>query len=233
MPRRTHWKRPRWNPLDSFEFNRPIATVTGLNLVYYGIVLLLLSMISFVAVFVFPPIIIFTIVGVIAGYLMLLAGPLFCLAVPSETGAKGLIIGAVGLQVIGIVLTVLQRSMANRLPITTAALGNLAAFLSSILFVMFMRKLASYIGRARPAIEGVLCDPARLFRLSHFRRVVRQRESARTIRVPVDHTCGIVLVCLRHVRQPDQFASSGASGRRRAEIRAQLSPTKGRRMRSP
>ncbi|MDG2220068.1 MAG: hypothetical protein P8L85_01725 [Rubripirellula sp.] len=79
------------------------------------------------------------------GSILMFVGPLFCLTVPAETNAKGLIITAVVLQIINIV--------AVLLPFAGVDLAGFDSFvqifsvLSSIFFVLFMRKLAIFIGR--------------------------------------------------------------------------------------
>ncbi len=129
--------------------NDPAAlsrTAFGLSLVYYGILLILLSIILFFALgFVFGLAAILAVPGFLIGSILMFVGPLFCLTVPAETNAKGLIITAVVLQIINIV--------AVLLPFAGVDLAGFDSFvqifsvLSSIFFVLFMRKLAIFIGR--------------------------------------------------------------------------------------
>ena len=130
-------------------------TLTGLNLVYYGIVIAFLSLISFVTMVIFPPLVFVSIIGVLFGYLTFLIGPLFCLAVPSETGAKSWIVGAVCFQLLGLGLTLVNGVMPGALPPIFRSAGSLAALISSILFMMFMRRLATYIGRGDLSAKAV------------------------------------------------------------------------------
>ena len=120
-------------------------TALGLSLVYYGIVLFLLSIILMFAAAFFAPVLIISIGGIIIGSVLMFVGPLLCLSVPAETNAKGLIIGTVVLQVINLGFPIL--------PTLGVELSGFQSFaqifgvLSAICFVLFMRRLAQFIGR--------------------------------------------------------------------------------------
>ena len=130
-----------WMMTDSAALSK---TALGLSLVYFGIVLFLFSIILTFGV-IFSPALIITIGGILIASIMMFMGPLFCLSVPAETNAKGLIIGTVVLQVINFTFAVL--------PAAGVELSGFESFtqifgvLSAICFVLFMRRLAQFIGR--------------------------------------------------------------------------------------
>jgi len=85
-------------------------------------------------------------IAMLVGYLLVLIGPLFCLAVPAESGSKGFIIGSV------------VCTLASLAPLATTWLGirftpfdssasSVISTLGAILFMLFLRKLSLYIGR--------------------------------------------------------------------------------------
>ncbi|MGB0596195.1 MAG: hypothetical protein ACPGLY_05870 [Rubripirellula sp.] len=129
--------------------NDPAAlsrTAFGLSLVYYGILLILLSIILFFALgFVFGLAAILAAPGFLIGSILMFVGPLFCLTVPAETNAKGLIITAVVLQIINIVAVLLQFAGVDLAGFDSFA--QIFSVLSAIFFVLFMRRLARYLGR--------------------------------------------------------------------------------------
>jgi hypothetical protein len=128
----------------------------GLLLVYTGICLMLLGLICVIAAFplaagvgnaALAPILLgAAVLMVVVGYILQIVGPLLCLAVPAESGSKGLIIGSVvcmllsifgmGLGWFGVQLTKIDPGLSS----PTGILG-------SILFMLFLRQLSLYIGR--------------------------------------------------------------------------------------
>lgn len=120
-------------------------TALGLSLVYYGIILSLLSTILTFAAFFIPFGLIITLSGFMIGSVMMFVGPIFCLSVPAETNAKGLIVGTVVLQLINFSATVL--------PAVGVDFGLFSPFaqmfgvLAAICFILFMRRLSQFIGR--------------------------------------------------------------------------------------
>ncbi len=133
-----------WSQIRSPELAK---TALGLALVYYGIVILLISMImAIVNVMVLPSIMI-SLVGMIAAAIMMFVGPLFCLSVPAETGAKGLIFTSVGLQFVNLLVAMNQLVFHAALPQGVSQLVQLSGVVGAALFVLFMRKLAKFIGR--------------------------------------------------------------------------------------
>ena len=140
-------------------------TRIGLSLVYFGILIVLLAVavltIGNVAAqyALYAPhatrmITLAGTAGLLIGGLMIFVGPFFCLAVPAATRARGLIIGSVVCQALFLVTVTLL--LVSFLPITLVTLGMvlaaplislIAIFLSNIFFVLFMRRLAIFIGR--------------------------------------------------------------------------------------
>lgn len=120
-------------------------TATGLSLVYYGIVLLLLSLLLTVGAAFVPFAMFFTLGGIIIASIMMFVGPLFCLSVPAETNAKGLIIGAVAFQLINLAFAVMPAAGIEVSGLESVA--QIFGLLSGICFVLFMRRLAQFIGR--------------------------------------------------------------------------------------
>lgn len=128
--------------------NQPVAlsnTALGLSLVYYGIVLFLFSLIlGMLAGFFLPVVALLALPGILIGPILMFVGPLFCLTVPAQTNAKGLIIATVVLQ--------LANYVAIFLPMFGFDFGEFQPFmqtlnlLSNICFLLFMRKLAMFIG---------------------------------------------------------------------------------------
>jgi hypothetical protein len=135
------------------------TTGIGLSLVYYGIIVMLLTVIfMFFSAFVVPA---FPTLGVsflvIPGILVLIcavvifAGQVTCLAVPSQTGAKVYIILAVVLQVLSIVQYALsfiaQRLPGLSLPQPIMTVFDVISSTHILFFVLFMRAIGKYLGR--------------------------------------------------------------------------------------
>ena len=129
-------------------------TATGLGLVYYGTLLMLLTYVVATAALVlmadarqvtFPMIVGGS--GVLVGGLLIFIGQILCVAVPSESGARALILGSVTLQVTGLLVT-LATSLAigadRRGP---GKLFGLFGVIAALLFIMFLKRLSHYIGR--------------------------------------------------------------------------------------
>ena len=94
-------------------------------------------------------------VGVLIGYLMMFVGPFRCLSAPAAARGRGLIIGSVVCQTLPVITVfgsfLLQISWLD-LPAPTRggpfeiAIAGLG-LASQILFVLFMRRIAAFIGR--------------------------------------------------------------------------------------
>ena len=81
-------------------------TAFGLSLVYYGIILLLLSIILMFGLSLAPFVLITALGGYMISSVLMFVGPIFCLSVPAGTNAKGLIIATVVLQLINFLVSV-------------------------------------------------------------------------------------------------------------------------------
>ena len=138
-------------------------TRIGLTLVYYGIVLVLLSILvlmfgGFVAGGagdgVFPFVIGAAAMGIVAACILMFAGPLVCLAVPSESGARGLIIGSVVFQLANLSYVIVLQFLPVEIPAAVDLVLSLLGLVGTVLFILFMKKLAEYIGRERLAARA-------------------------------------------------------------------------------
>jgi hypothetical protein len=139
------------------------TTGIGLSLVYYGIILILLTILGSVFSLPWfpsfgqsspPSFVVYSmLIGVplLIGCLLVFAGQIVCLFVPSQTGAKGFIISAVILQIAQVLqpfLPMVQTGFTSlNLPKPVAILLNLLSGISVILFMLFMRKLSMSLGR--------------------------------------------------------------------------------------
>ena len=152
-------------------------TGVGLSLIYYGIVTVLLSVIVMVMGVCAAAVAggrfgrlalgvtALAGLGVIVGSILNFVGPLVCLAVPAESGAKGLIVGSVILQLGSVTHTVLLVVAPGVIsgPMSTAM--NLLGIVAALLFVLFMKQVSAYIGRPDLAARArnVLLAAAALF----------------------------------------------------------------------
>jgi hypothetical protein len=147
----------------------------GLTLVYAGICGILVTALGFPILMVVvggaleSPETVLLLGLVVTGVMLLLAvlmfvGQLFCLSVPAESGAKPFIIAAVCLQGIGFLGTLSGFILPQGMVSTLISGGlNLAGLASFVCFLLFLRKVATYIvrydiaGRAvRALVVGVL-----------------------------------------------------------------------------
>ncbi len=138
-------------------------TAIGLSLVYFGIVTVLLcALVLGVGTAIaagagaggggggalaMVPIVFIAGIGIFVGAVLMFIGPLLCLAVPSESGAKGLIIGSVVFQVANLVVSIIQPLAPQAIPPAVSSVFALAGMVGLVLFILFMMKLAGYIGR--------------------------------------------------------------------------------------
>ena len=134
-------------------------TGIGLSLVYYGLVIALGCMILGVVGNVMQVAILrMAALGVYLGGLLMFIGPFFCLSVPVESRARGFIIGSVVAQSLNMLLTILSIAWmliaisGGRME-AVVALGvifqasGLVGVIGFVLFILFMRRLAEFIGR--------------------------------------------------------------------------------------
>ncbi len=98
----------------------------------------------------------FAAVLIVAGLLNLVGG-IFCLATPSETGAQGLIYASVGCQVLSVIINL--AATFGAIPAdalkTAAYTQQLLALISSVTFVLYLRRLSLFIGRTDLAQRAV------------------------------------------------------------------------------
>lgn len=144
---------------------------TGLSLVYYGICGILLSVLLLVIVSVLRvpggmagmgpmqiAMVLFAI-AIMLFMLMMLIGEAFCIAVPAESGAKGLAVAAFLLAILpflsGIAGVVIGRSGNPALGQMISNIGSLVQPLSLLCFVLFLRQTAIFIGRRDVAGRAV------------------------------------------------------------------------------
>jgi hypothetical protein len=95
---------------------------------------------------VFPPAAIIAGGVILICWLMLIIGPFLCLTAPDETGAKGLIGASILCQLGGFLLSLVSNIGILIAPAILAA-GPLLGVIGSVLFVLFMMKIAKYVGR--------------------------------------------------------------------------------------
>lgn len=145
----------------------------GLNLVYLGTITNILA--GLVAIFPIPYLPMLCLLVGIVGVVMITVGRIFCLFVPQETGAKGLIIGAVACDVVvfgtsscSLVFLTLLRFSAGLVTSEgfsrmTALLGwimvigqvrSVATIGAGLLFMLFLRQLAIHLKERELADEA-------------------------------------------------------------------------------
>ena len=139
-----------WLQSDSLELTN---TKRGLFIVYIGIVLVLLGLIGATVLSALELNSLQYIPGGIMalGVLLNTIGPFFCLSVPSATGAKGLIFGSVACQLLNIAVVV--TALTGIMP-AIKSINSVFGGLAAILFILFMRRLAVFIGRGDLASEA-------------------------------------------------------------------------------
>ncbi len=123
------------------------GTAIGLKIIYFSILLMLLCIIGgIVAAAALPVAIIPLGLLVLVAYLMLLIGPFFCLSAPESTGAQGLIIGSILCQAAGLLISVAPM-VGIAIPGVVSSATSMITMIGSILFILFMMKISSYIQR--------------------------------------------------------------------------------------
>lgn len=153
--------------LRSGETARPLATAltdpgwrtarNGLNTVYLCIVIAILTAITaFVVAAVvgssgsyrgadMPAFMYLFFLVIFGAAIGILVGQIMCASVPAASGARGLAIGAAVCVVANIVLSLLA-NLGGSAGVALELLGNLASIAGSILFLLFMRSVAKYLG---------------------------------------------------------------------------------------
>ncbi len=126
----------------------------GLGLIYMGIVVILFAIIGgILSLFLLArtpamaaTILAFIGLAVLAGVVLNIVGSVFCLATPEETGAAGMIYASVGAMGLGLLITVSSWLVA--LPPTMYLVQMVLNLAAGVTFLLFLRKLAQFIGRA-------------------------------------------------------------------------------------
>ncbi|QDV87543.1 hypothetical protein [Planctomycetes bacterium TBK1r] len=150
-----------FDPLPAFGSPEAMSRVaTGLSLVYWGIALI---MISIIGTGVMVPLLMrgsgVATIGVLAlmlglgmmlGVFLGLVGRICCLTIPEESRARGLIYAAVAFDLAAIVGGALSYILV--IPYWPQRLGNLLSLIATVLFVLFLKRVSAYI--RRPDLEG-------------------------------------------------------------------------------
>jgi hypothetical protein len=138
-------------------------TALGLSLIYWGIILILLGVIGMIPISYLaawaqgPPggnlEIAFSLMAlpgacILIGALLNFIGPIVCLAVPTETGAKGLIVSSVVFQLFNVANSIANFFLpSDFLPPGVSECLVLLGIVSFALFVLFLNKIGKFIGR--------------------------------------------------------------------------------------
>lgn len=80
-----------------------------------------------------------TLIGIV-----IVVGQFMCLKTPEKTGARGFIVGATACNAVAIVLNIAQRVLGQNRPMLVVIV--IVSFAFQILFLLFLRKIAQYIG---------------------------------------------------------------------------------------
>lgn len=128
-------------------------TGLGLTLVYYGIVLMILAFFGMGGAVALQSLPAIGAAGfaVLAATLLMFVGPLVCLAVPAESGAKGFLLGSVFFQLANIGYAVAMHSAWLAPQISSPLLRGvlqLLGLVGFVLFVLFMKRLSEFINRS-------------------------------------------------------------------------------------
>jgi hypothetical protein len=125
---------------------------TGLALVYWGIVIVLLSVVLAVftgiaaqgAADVLVLFLRICSLGVILGIVVGFIGRVMCLAVPANTNAQSLIYGAVIFDLLALGIHIYDAISRSEV---LDFLGNLCSLIAIILFVLFLKRVSEFVGR--------------------------------------------------------------------------------------
>ncbi len=127
----------------------------GLRLIYFGICGVFLSaMATGVLAIASRDLMIIGAAGVLISWLMLIIGPFFCLSAPADSGAKWLIGASILFQLTGFLLSIALRTGAD-VPLALQLLSQLSGVTGGVLFILFLMKIAKYIGREDLRRRGI------------------------------------------------------------------------------
>ncbi len=127
-----------------------LKVVTGLRLVFWGVLIVILSVLlggplSVVLLFVIGPFALFVIpAGVLTGTTTGLVGRCFCLSVPPKTGSHQFIYTAVICDLAAIAFSAAE--FVAELPALASLVTSLLPTAAMVLFVLFLRQLANSLG---------------------------------------------------------------------------------------
>lgn len=116
----------------------------GITFLYIGVLLSVAAVVSIVPVMLMEatPLLIVCVLLLIASSLLSMIGRILCLTVPKQVGATALIYFAVGFDVTALLASV--SGMILGMP-NLSGISGLLSVLGTVLFVIFLRKLAAYI----------------------------------------------------------------------------------------
>ncbi len=140
----------------AFESYQELAGVErGLRLIYFGICGVFLSaMATGVLAIAIGPRARIGFVGVVISWLMVIIGPFFCLSVPAESRAKGLIGASILFQLTGFFLMIGLGTGADLSP-TLHLLSQFSGVSGGVLFILFLMKVARFIDREDLRRRGI------------------------------------------------------------------------------
>lgn len=127
-------------------YDRWSGTVSmGIRLVLIGTLLIMVSLASMVFATQMESAMLaaMLLVSIVVGAILNLVGPLLCLAVPSESGAKGYIIGSVLLTAVQVSLNFVEVDFDKVAYVKM--FSALCSMLSFILFILFVKQIGTYI----------------------------------------------------------------------------------------
>lgn len=134
----------------------------GLRLIYFGICGVFLSaMATAVLAVAIGPSARIGFVGVIISWLMVIIGPFFCLSVPAESKARGLIGASILFQLTGFLLMIGWRTgvivlwPGADLSPALQLLSQFSGVSGGVLFILFLMKVARFIGREDLRRRGI------------------------------------------------------------------------------
>ncbi len=137
-------------------YQKLVGVERGLRLIYFGICGVFLSaMATAVLAIAIGPRARIGFVGVIISWLMVIIGPFFCLSVPAESRASCLIGASILFQLTGFVLAMALRTDVVDLPMALQFLSEFSGVTGGILFILFLMKVARFIGREDLRRRGI------------------------------------------------------------------------------
>ena len=132
-----------------------LATARGLSVFYWGIIVLVVTVLALALAMLLPSIVIFMFFGIVCGAFMMVIGMAMCIAVPRETNGRGLIIGSLVCQIVNVSASGFEGLIPD-LPVYFSLVANLLGLVGNVLFLMFLRCVALYIGRQDLAKRSIV-----------------------------------------------------------------------------